>query len=285
MEEKNHLSGEGRRLPSTTFPTAADVLVLIGLFFVIQVAVMLVASFVLLVSGQGLAELTLQARGGYLALTSLVAMGLTTATFLWYRHARGGRPLYVPFTLRRVRPALLGWAFVVMLSAGILLDPLYQWLPTLHQEVGRGLWSIVAVVVIAPLFEEYLCRGFLFGSLRERYGTTRAVLFSALFFGIMHVQPAAVVNGFVMGVVLAVVYAVTRTLWAPILLHAANNALAYLFIVAGYEQRTFAELFGDHRRLYLLVYAGVFVGFVASAYFLWRMLVRRGSEQKNRDLV
>ena len=283
MEVMNPTPTQEPNRTSVPFPTPFDVLALLGIFFVSQIGVMLFASLVLLATGQGLADLMPEARGGYLALTTLLSLAIAAGAFLWYRHVRGGKWLSMGLAWRRFRPMLLLWAFVMMSTAGVLLEPLYELMPMLHQDVGRGLWSIVAVVVIAPVFEEFICRGFLFGSLRERYGTTRAVLFSSLFFGILHLQPVAVINAFVMGVVLAVVYAMTRTLWAPILLHAANNALAYLLIVAGCSEMRFSELFGGERWLYLLFYGATLCLFAWSVWSLWQMVPRKAPVRASSD--
>ena len=72
-----------------------------------------------------------------------------------------------------------------------------------------------------------------------------------------------------------VVYLVTRTLWAPMLLHAANNAVAYLLIRGGLGEATFSELLGEHRVLYALFYALSLVVCGWSAFRLWQELPHR----------
>ena len=282
MNESNPAQEKQTQPISTNFPTAVDVLALLGIFFVVQIVVTLLATLVLLFSGQGVADLSPEAKGVYLAVTTFVSMAATAVLFVWYRHARGAAPLHVglSLSLRQLQLPLLAWALGLMMALGILFEPLYEWLPPLYQEVGSGFWSVMAVVVIAPLFEEFLCRGYLLGSLRERYGSLRAVLFSALFFGILHLQPVAVVNAFLMGVVLGVVYLATRTLWVPILLHAANNALAYLLIRSGNEQMTFFELLGGHKVLYGVCYVLALFFCFWSAFRMWKLLRNRVSEEE-----
>ena len=274
MNESNPMQEKQGELFRANFPTATDVLALLGIFFVVQIVVALLATPVLLCLGRSMADLSPEGTGAYLAVTTLVSMVTTAVLFVWYRRVRGAASLHISYSLnlKQLQLPLLAWALGLMMALGVLFEPLYEWLPPLHQEVGRGFWSVVAVVVIAPLFEEFLCRGYLLGSLRERYGELRAVLFSALFFGILHVQPVAVVNAFLMGVVLGVVYLATRTLWAPILLHAANNALAYLLIRSGNEQMTFFELLGGHKVLYGVCYVLALFFCFWSAFRVWKLL-------------
>lgn len=283
MNEANPMQEKQGQSVSAKFPTVSDLLVLLGIFFVVQIAVTLLSTLVLLLAGRGVADLLPEEKGLYLAVTTFVSMAVVTGLFVWYRRRRGAAPLQIGYSLnlKQLQLSLLGWSLALMVALGVLFEPLYELLPPLRQEVGRGGWSVLAVVVFAPLFEEFLCRGYLLGSLQKCYGATRAVLLSSLFFGVLHVQPVAVVNAFLMGVVLGVVYLATRTLWAPILLHAANNALAYLLIRSGSEQMTFYELLGGHKVLYGICYAVAFCFCFWAAFRLWKLLPKGASAEEN----
>jgi membrane protease YdiL (CAAX protease family) len=54
--------------------------------------------------------------------------------------------------------------------------------------VGGALGLIVAVAVIAPIGEEILFRGFLYGALRNRLGTGAAATIAGLMFGCAHLN-------------------------------------------------------------------------------------------------
>ena len=267
-------------LAATPFPSAGDLLVMLGLFIVVQTACSLIGLLVLLFTGRGLNDLTPNELGGYLALTSFVAMSLVTLLFLAYRRWRRAAPIAWGLRPRRFDPRLLIWGFLLMAAAGVVLEPLYELLPALDQQVGRGLWSVVALVVIAPLFEEFLCRGVLYGSLRTRYGSLQSMLFSALFFGILHLQPAAVVNAFLMGLLLAWLYEETHTLWAPILLHALNNTAAYLLLISGLGEQSLRDLTGRGWSYAVLWIASLGLLLVA-LYALWKLHKKGSPEGKN----
>lgn len=111
-------------------------------------------------------------------------------------------------------PALLLWGFVLICAAGVVLEPLLAQLPDLSLNVGRGLWTLLMLVLFAPVLEELICRGLVLGTLRARYGVTLAWLVSALFFGVMHLQPVQVINAFVVGLILGYVYISTDSLWS-----------------------------------------------------------------------
>ncbi len=83
-------------------------------------------------------------------------------------------------------------------------------------------------VALAPAFaEEFLFRGVVFGNLRP-YGRTQAVLISALAFSLMHQNPAQLLYTFVCGVMLALMYEWTGSIWCSIIFHMFNNELSVL---------------------------------------------------------
>jgi membrane protease YdiL (CAAX protease family) len=89
--------------------------------------------------------------------------------------------------------------------------------------VKLGLWVVPLGVVAAPIFEEFIFRGLIFGGLRRSFGVWPATLASAAVFAIVH--PAlAIVPVFVLGVCAALVYERTRSLLGPMIVHAVYNA-------------------------------------------------------------
>ena len=256
MEPSNRTSDPAvRRGLSAAFPSLIDLLVLLGIYVVVQAAVYLILMLALLVSGQGLGDLEPHVRARVLALTSLVSMSVLAALYYGYRRWRGFPAVKVGYSLRRVNLPLTGWGLLLMLAMTVLIGPLIDLLPAPQQDVGRGWWAVLALAVVAPLFEEWICRGYLFGSLRERFGLWSSCLLSSLFFAVMHLQPAAVINAFFMGMVLSYLYARTGSLWSSMLVHAVYNLCAYLLLVSGHGDESLYALLGGRGWLYGLCYA------------------------------
>ncbi len=93
----------------------------------------------------------------------------------------------------------------------------------------------ILIVGLAPLAEEVFFRGFFYGGLRTRMPAWAAVIASGLFFGVIHVTTgnlAVVVQLTVLGVVLALLYERTGSLWPAIAVHLVNNALAFTVLVS-----------------------------------------------------
>jgi membrane protease YdiL (CAAX protease family) len=89
--------------------------------------------------------------------------------------------------------------------------------------VEDELWIAVLAVAAAPIFEEFIFRGLIFGGLRRTLGLAVSVLASAAIFALVH-PPVAVIPLFGLGVAAALVYERTRLLIGPIAVHAVYNA-------------------------------------------------------------
>jgi membrane protease YdiL (CAAX protease family) len=97
--------------------------------------------------------------------------------------------------------------------------------------LGQLVFALVAVIV-APLCEEILFRGYLLGRLRSMMPTWIAVVASALLFALAHSFAAKsgaivlVVGTFVMGMILGWARVVSRSLWPAVVAHMVNNGVA-----------------------------------------------------------
>jgi membrane protease YdiL (CAAX protease family) len=79
-------------------------------------------------------------------------------------------------------------------------------------------------VVAAPLVEELLYRGFIYGIAKHLAGPWPATLFSAVLFSLAHQNLMAAVPLCVLGLGFAISYERTKSLWVPMLAHALFNA-------------------------------------------------------------
>lgn len=110
---------------------------------------------------------------------------------------------------------------------------------------GGGLiLAFVSLVVLPPIVEEVLFRGFLFGTLRRRkVKMVLATFITSLLFAGLHLFGAtdgsllwlAFIDTFVLSLVLCYVREATGSLWASIGVHALKNGLVFvnLFIIGG----------------------------------------------------
>jgi membrane protease YdiL (CAAX protease family) len=92
------------------------------------------------------------------------------------------------------------------------------------RSAGVSLSFVVLATIAAPIFEEFIFRGMLYGGFRRSFRPIHAALASAVVFAIVHPAIASL-PVFVMGFVAALVYGRFRTLLAPIAVHMTYNAI------------------------------------------------------------
>lgn len=91
-------------------------------------------------------------------------------------------------------------------------------------ENGDYIWMLLEVSIIGPMVEELLFRGLVFHFVERDTGKEGAAIFiSALLFGIWHGIFVQGVYTFLIGLVLGYLYAKTRKLIWPFLVHLVNN--------------------------------------------------------------
>lgn len=110
-----------------------------------------------------------------------------------------------------------------------LLPPMPEWLEKLMDQMleGSPLWAtLLSVSVFAPLFEEWLCRGMILRGLLTRMKPSTAIVISAAFFAILHMNPWQAIPAFCLGVLFGFVYYKTGSLKLTMLMHCVNNTMA-----------------------------------------------------------
>jgi uncharacterized protein len=156
-----------------------------------------------------------------------------------------------------LRGASLGGWFQMIGAAGLLyalvylfLDPwvtepvaryfsleLVSWREeSIAREIGEagqsGLLAVLSqallVGVIGPIGEEVMFRGVLQQTLAERIGHPVSVVLTALIFALFHVDVVMFAPLLVLGLILGILKAMFRSLWAPILFHVVNNTVSVI---------------------------------------------------------
>ncbi len=92
----------------------------------------------------------------------------------------------------------------------------------------------VGVAVAVPLGEELFFRGFVHNCARRRLGPLFGSLVSAGAFALVHANPMTLPAVFAMGIMMAVAYDRSGSLWVPIVMHGVNNGMLTLVLLAGW---------------------------------------------------
>jgi membrane protease YdiL (CAAX protease family) len=148
-----------------------------------------------------------------------------------------------------------GWLVpVIIIGALAMIIPLAQssaWIPMpesvrkfFEKTFTKDIFSIATAVIAAPILEEIICRGIILKGLLKNYPPYKAILISAIFFSVIHLNPWQAIPAFFSGLFLGWIYYKTQSVIPGMIIHATINAtgMALLFLPGHYKD--FLSLFG-----------------------------------------
>ena len=188
----------------------------------------------------------------------------------------------------KVRP-LAGGVVAVCFAAGLGLQlPLAELgnlvqeiLPVSFEELARryrllnpkswwdGMSALVAVVIVAPVTEELVFRGWLLPMLRDDWGPVPALVWTSVLFGAVH-GPTAFLYATIGGLVLGAVALRSKSTLASIAMHAGINALPLLLPVSLVRIDGFNTLPNDVEHISPWLVAFAFLTTAGLLWVLWR---------------
>lgn len=98
----------------------------------------------------------------------------------------------------------------------------------------------ITLAVMAPVAEELLFRGYLFGRVRQQLSAVATVILTAVVFSTLHLgigqleslQWNIAIATFVLGLSIGIMREVTGSVWAGIIVHMIQNTIAFLVLFA-----------------------------------------------------
>ena len=151
-------------------------------------------------------------------------------------------------------PFRLLCGYLLLWCVSITLEPLTSTLPSDQSALGAGGWLLLSAVVLAPLLEEVVFRGYIASGIQYAYGPIAAWITSSIIFGIAHGTAGPAVNATFCGFVLGFFYMRYRSLTLVIMLHAMNNLTACFLATLNLDQTPMSEILGGGK-LYWSIYA------------------------------
>ncbi|MBI4301782.1 MAG: CPBP family intramembrane metalloprotease [Chloroflexi bacterium] len=218
-----------------------DMVMATALVAVVSILGVIIASAILFFMGYQGDEIEEPLILGGTMMTEVAMIGAAA----WFCLAKYHRP-WRALGLRSFR-AHGSWIWVwVVLGAGFASNAIYGvivtqlgWkflepspVPPFFREDGSLMaGSAFLAIVAAPLAEEIFFRGFIFAGISSRYGFWWGASLSALLFALGHFEIAVLIPVFVFGVLLAWLYARTRSIWPTIITHGIYNSIVLLLII------------------------------------------------------
>ncbi len=223
-----------------------DVVVLVVAWFGLQIVVALVLAWGLAPFVPAVATFVKAANNGSVgpnfALYLLdAALGLgVVSLYLRKYHVGWNEVGWRKVNIGRALLYLVGILVVFVASIGIILGLVSVLVPGFNANQpqtndftgatsgsGHSL-ALVALVLLPPVLEETIFRGFIFPALSKRAGVVWGAILSSALFGLAHLQANISVYTFVLGLLLCFMYVRLKSIVPGIFVHMLNNYLAFI---------------------------------------------------------
>lgn len=231
-------------------PTATVGLVLSG-FFIAQMSVVFclqAAFYGHFISENSLQSATLQFSASVVAYVLALAIIISVAQMLGgpIKDLRGLLGLSKKPTFITIYYAVVGYGVYFLLS--FFFMAMVHWLITdfdINQQQPVGfdqlsnqfeyILAFITLVILAPVAEEMIFRGFLFGKLRQRINFWWTAVVVSVVFGFVHLQWNVGIDVFALSLVLCFLREKTGSIWAGIGVHMIKNVLAFTILFLQFD--------------------------------------------------
>ena len=204
---------------------------------ILQPTVVVLATYILLLISKVIDMTLLNRENEYFSVVILQMMIFLLPGAIWAR-------LWGDGYIKRLRinafrpgaiPLMIAAAFM-MISGGLLISVLFGGLDSLSSSftlydtfvskdngtVPTKLYLVLAYAIIPAICEEFIFRGILCHEY-ERGGVMRAIIFSSLFFGMLHFDIVNLPVYIFAGAILAMTLYATRSIFGPMIVHFLYN--------------------------------------------------------------
>lgn len=178
------------------------------------------------------------------AIVYVIDLGITLgvpALLLFEKSDRNSLGLQGIFTWTDIGMGVIG--FILSMIGALIVSALaamvFPWIDMEQtQEIGYEnisgfkdmMMAFLALVVIAPVAEEIVFRGWLYGKLRKHTWAIPAILLTSIAFGVAHGQWNVGITVGVMSVFMCLIREMTGTIYGGMIVHMLKNGLAYYLL-------------------------------------------------------
>lgn len=226
------------------------ILTLLFIFISSQIAAAVITQSGLSLSGRNIDDIFESAAAQFIFI--LLAEAMAVYLVFWVLRRRGLKFESIGLGRSPLRSDLVS-GFLAFLIFYVILAVVFAMVVALFpeaqtklnepQEIGFNalnssldkILAFTALVILAPIGEEIMVRGYLFSGLRSHWNFLPAAIVTGVVFGAAHLQPenpgalvwGAALSTFVLSFVLAYLRERTGALYSSVLVHGMNNAVAF----------------------------------------------------------
>jgi uncharacterized protein len=136
-----------------------------------------------------------------------------------------------------------------------------------NRDVIYYLINCFSPIFISPILEELVFRGTFLTGMLEKYTPLKAIILTAIFFALVHIQPSQIVPAFFWGLLLGYIFYKTRSIVLCVIIHGTINFSSLFTTWIRPKNQSFSvwTAYGSYT---WLIYSIAIVGVIAGCYFL-----------------
>lgn len=180
-----------------------------------------------------------------------------------------GRPNYqLKFNKIKIKTIII--SILVLISGIFIIEPVENLIPMpdafrdyMQKFIQPNFFSFLEIVVTAPILEELFFRGIILEGFLKNYSPKKAIIWSAVIFGLAHLNPWQAIGATLIGILIGWIYWRTKSLLPGIFIHFTNNLLVFILtFTTDSNVDSFYELFNNWMiyGIVFLIALGIFIG-------------------------
>ena len=246
--------------PKNVYPSLGQAFGLIGILILVTIAVAIPVEFFKI-------QLSPKLQPALNGLTYVLSMFILLAFGIKMRKS-------IKFSWNKVSIPILLLTIPMILSLGIIIEPIINVIPMpdlikeyFNSVLTKDIYTFLMISLAAPLLEELVFRGVVLQGFLKRYSPAKAIIWSAVIFGVAHLNPWQFLAAFPMGLVIGWIYWKTNSLIPGIFIHFINNASSFLMLLMTDDNfMTTHQIMGDGKAYY--VFYGMCIPIFIGSLFL-----------------
>ncbi len=198
----------------------------VGQSFAILATLFIVSIPISLIAGIIMSKIPAAKSWIMLASYALQFVCTLAAVMIWHKQRN--------FDTEKFPIVIIPIAILLTISLSVISDALVALIPMpdviarmFADAVSLDLAGYLTVGVIAPVLEEMLFRGVILAALLRYYKPAKAIIWSAVIFGIAHLNPWQFIAAFIVGCAIGWIFWKTRNIWVGIAMHWVNNTVSF----------------------------------------------------------
>lgn len=193
---------------------------------------------------------------------NITLFGIYFLALIIFYYFKNGKRIYFNF---KVNKTLIPFVFIIITFQIAIYIPINFYLNSLiipeTSNVNEPLVQILSTLfafIITAIIEEFIFRGIILKGYLINYKARKAIIISAILFGVIHLNPPQIFGAFILGLITGYIFYYSKSVAMTIILHIIYNIVALTSSLihknyGNYEIKTTSDFYGEHSIYFIII--------------------------------